>query len=108
MAENPNRSMPGQIDTGRGEALRHVRYEDLLRAVGNYIDHHGYTDVLITQIPDGVLLKGTVVDRSARIANEKISAILFTNEDIVALLDDSVRRRGQTDQLRARWLQQQQ
>lgn len=95
------------IDTGRSEALRHVRYEDLLRAVGSYIDTHGFSDVLITQLPDGVLLKGTVIDRTKRSANERISAVLFTNDDVVALLDASARRRGSTDQLRSRWMQQQ-
>lgn len=98
---------PQPFDTGRNEALRHVRYEDLLRAVGSYIDQHGFTDVLITQLPDGVLLKGTVIDRTRRSANERISAVLFTNDDVVALLDASERRRGSTDQLRSRWMQQQ-
>ena len=107
MAQNAGGHATSPIDTGRDEALRHVRYEDLMRAVGSYIDQNGFTDVLVTQIPDGVLLKGTIIDRSARTANEKISAILFTNEDIIALLDASFKRRGQTDQLRSRWVQQQ-
>ncbi|MGH9176039.1 MAG: hypothetical protein ACRD1H_16855 [Vicinamibacterales bacterium] len=107
MAQNPVGNLSHAIDTGRNEALRHVRYEDLLRAVGSYVDLNGFTDVLVTQIPDGVLLKGTVIDRSTRSANEKITAILFTNDDIIALLDESLQRRGQTDQLRSRWAQQQ-
>lgn len=107
MANTPDAPAPQPFDTGRNEALRHVRYEDLLRAVGGYIDQHGFTDVLITQLPDGVLLKGTVIDRSNRTANERISAVLFTNDDVIALLDASSRRRGSTDQLRSRWMQQQ-
>jgi hypothetical protein len=103
-ADETQASQP--FDTGRNEALRHVRYEDLLRAVGGYIDQHGFTNVLVTQLPDGVLLKGTVIDRSTRSANERISAVLFTNDDVVALLDASARRRGSTDQLRSRWMQQ--
>lgn len=106
MAQNPDASAAQAIDTGRSEALRHVRYEDLLRAVGSYVDQHGFNDVLITQIPDGVLLKGTVIDR-AKVATEKISAVLFTNEDVLTLLEESFQRRGQTDQLRQRWLAQQ-
>ena len=107
MANPPEMEDAQPFDTGRNEALRHVRYEDLLRAVGSYIDQHGFTDVLVTQLPDGVLLKGTVIDRSRRSANERISAVLFTNDDVVALLDASERRRGSTDQLRSRWMQQQ-
>lgn len=105
-ASDDTESSPG-FDNGRVEALRQVRYEDLLRAVGNYIDQHGFTDVLVTQLPDGVLLKGTVIDRSNRMANERITAVLFTNDDVMALLDANAQRRGKTDQLRSRWMQQQ-
>jgi hypothetical protein len=104
MAETPA-AQP--FDTGRTEALRHVRYEDLLRAVGSYIDQHGFTDVLVTQLPEGILLKGTIIDRSTRSANERIAAVLFTNDDVLELLKASARRRGSTDQLRSRWMQQQ-
>lgn len=104
MADATRKSAFQPFDTGRNEELRNVRYEDLLRAVGSYIDEQGLTDVLVTQIPDGVLLKGTIVDRSPRVAAERISAVLFTNEDVLALLDASLRRRGSTDQLRSRWL----
>ena len=45
------------------DVLRGVRYEDLLRAIGHYIDAHTITDVVLTQIPEGVLLKGTVIER---------------------------------------------
>ena len=107
MANSHDTPAVQQFDTGRSEALRHVRYEDLLRAVGSYIDQHGFTDVLVTQLPEGVLLKGTVIDRSNRFANERISAVLFTNDDVIALLEASARRRGSTDQLRTRWMQRQ-
>lgn len=104
MSQDPEAGMFQAIDTGRNEQLRLVRYEDLLRALGSYIDKHGLADVLITQIPDGVLLKGTVIDRTSRGAFERIAAVLFTNEDVIALLDESMSRRGQTDQLRAQHL----
>jgi hypothetical protein len=89
--------MTRAIETGRSDELRGVRYEDLLRALGSYIDQHGFADVLITQIPDGVLLKGTIIDRTPRGAVERITSILFTNDDVLALLAESLRRRGQTD-----------
>jgi hypothetical protein len=109
MAQGPDEGMLSQtIDTGRSEQLVHVRYEDLLRAIGNYIDRYGLTDVLITQIPDGVLLKGNQIDRTARIPVERITAVLFTNDDVVALLDESLARRGQTDKLRMEWQEQHQ
>lgn len=81
------------IDTGRDDSLRNVRYEDLLRAVGGYIDQNGFTDVLISQLPEGVILKGTVIDRNQRSSNERIVAVFFNNEDIAELLEASMRRR---------------
>jgi hypothetical protein len=93
--------MTRAIETGRSDELRSVRYEDLLRALGSYIDQHGLADVLITQIPDGVLLKGTVIDRTPRRAVERITSILFTNDDVLTLLAESLRRRGQADTPRA-------
>jgi hypothetical protein len=95
MSESPNGRMTRAIETGRSDELRGVRYEDLLRALGGYIDQHGLADVLITQIPDGVLLKGTVIERTPRGAVERITSILFTNDDVLALLQESQRRRGQ-------------
>jgi hypothetical protein len=71
-----------------------VRYEDLLRAVGNYIDQHGYSDVLVTQLPDGVLLKGTVIDRSAAAPVERIDSVVFSGADLLELVADSERRRS--------------
>jgi hypothetical protein len=82
------------IDTGRSDSLDRVRYEDLMRALGGYIDEHGLTEVLITQIPDGILLKGTVIDRSRAHPVEKITAVLFTNDDVEELLQQSMSRRG--------------
>lgn len=104
MAQTPDRGLMPEdqaFDTGRSEQLVHVRYEDLLRALGGYIDQQGLTDVLITQIPDGVLLKGTAVEQRLRgVAVERITSVLFTNEDVVMLLEESFRKRGNTDAFR--------
>jgi hypothetical protein len=82
------------IETGRAERLVNVRYEDLLRAVGSYIDEHEWHDVLITQLPDGVLLKGMTIDSSQQVGRvERVVSVLFTNEDVVRLLDEGVARR---------------
>lgn len=89
----------GNFDTGRSEQLRNVRYEDLLRAIGGYIDQHGISDVVVTQIPEGVLLKGTSVESRATGPVERITAVVFTNDDIVTMLDASSRKRGSTGPL---------
>lgn len=101
MSQNKSGSHLYVIDTGRTEALAQVRYEDLMRALGSYIDEHGLAEVLITQIPSGILLKGTMIDRSRAHPVEKITSTLFTNDDVAALLKKSEKRRG-TGQLRPR------
>ena len=85
--------------TGRNEHLVHVRYEDLLRAIGGYIDQHGVTDVLITQIPQGVLLKGTVIEQRHGAPAERITAVMFSNDQIIEMLEESARKRGKTGPL---------
>ena len=105
MADLRHTTPNGTIDTGRAEKLRNVRYEDLMRAIGGYVDQHGLSDVLVTQIPDGVLLKGTAIENRPGGPLERITAIVFTNDDVAALLDASMRKRGSTGQLRPRgWM----
>jgi hypothetical protein len=83
------------IETGRAEKLVNVRYEDLLRVIGYYIDQHDWHDVLITQIPEGVLLKGIVIDASQKMGRvERVVAVLFTNEDVVRMLEEGLARRA--------------
>lgn len=104
MADHRHATPNGTFDTGRSEQLRNVRYEDLLRAIGGYIDQHGMSDVVLTQVPEGVLLKGTTIEQRPGGPLERISAIVFTNDDIVALLAASEKRRG-TGELRTRgWM----
>jgi hypothetical protein len=81
------------IETGRAERLINVRYEDLLRVIGYYVDEHKWHDVIVTQIPDGVLLKGTVSETSPQGMVERVTAILFTNDMVVELLNEGFRRR---------------
>ena len=69
------------------DALRGVRYEDLLRAIGHYIDTHAITDVVLTQIPEGVLLKGTVIERHGAGVAERVTSILFSPDDIERMVE---------------------
>lgn len=84
------------IETGRADRLANVRYEDLLRVVGYFVDQHKWHDVLVTQIPEGMLLKGIALEPTPQGMVERIHARLFTNDDIVQLLDESFRRRGKS------------
>jgi hypothetical protein len=99
MSQGSGGTGSGPIETGRSEDLVHVRYEDLLRAIGHYVDQHGWTDVLITQVPQGVLLKGTVLDQRPTGPLERIAAVMFSNDDIVRMLEENAKRRGNTGKL---------
>lgn len=83
------------IETGRAERLVNVRYEDLLRVIGYFIDQHKWHDVLVTQLPDGILLKGIIVESTPQGMVERVNATLFTNDQVVELLDEGFRRRTQ-------------
>lgn len=69
-------------------------YQDVLRAVGYFIDKHGYTDVRIIEIEDGLVLQGRVPDRR-EIGAASYETYLITDEDLKEMVRDAFRRRGQ-------------
>jgi hypothetical protein len=69
------------------------RYEDVFRALGNYIDEHFFKDVTIVETPDGFLIKGQVVQETGNGFQAAPATYLFTNEDIDAILEAAFSRR---------------
>ena len=69
-------------------------YQDVLRALGYFIDDHGYTDVRIIETDDGVVLQGRVAERS-EIGESSYDTFLITDEDIKVMVRDAFLRRGQ-------------
>jgi hypothetical protein len=74
--------------------LKRSDYQDVLRALGNFIDDHGYTDVRIIETDDGVVLQGRVADRHA-IGESSFDTFLITDDDIKVMVRDAFMRRGQ-------------
>jgi len=74
--------------------LQRSDYQDVLRALGYFIDDHGYSDVRIIETEDGVVLQGRVSDRN-EIGEASYETFLITDEDIKEMVRDSFRRRGQ-------------
>ncbi|HET9017151.1 MAG TPA: hypothetical protein VFN57_16225 [Thermomicrobiaceae bacterium] len=70
-----------------------VRFEDILRAIGRYIDANGIQDVILLQSPDGILLRGY---RPSEVALRGPALVqhLFSTADIAAIDDEARRRRG--------------
>lgn len=70
------------------------RYEDVFRALGNYIDANLFKDVSILETPEGFLIKGQVVQELASGWASAPQTYLFTNEDLDAILEEAYGRRG--------------
>ncbi|MCS7050411.1 MAG: hypothetical protein NZL87_02240 [Thermomicrobium sp.] len=73
-----------------------TRYEDTLRALGHYLDQHRFTRIAVVETPEGFLVKGYIVtagrdEESFSLAPE---TLLFTDQDLVQLLEEAYRRRG--------------
>ncbi|HUG14990.1 MAG TPA: hypothetical protein VMM78_08200 [Thermomicrobiales bacterium] len=72
------------------------RYEDVLRALGNYIDENHFKDVTVLETAEGFLIKGQVVEESAAGWATSPQTYLFTNEDLDAILEEAYRRRQES------------
>jgi hypothetical protein len=74
--------------------LQRSDYQDVLRALGAFIDERGYSDVRIIETEDGLVLQGRVDDRH-EIGQASFDTFLITDDDIKVMVRDAFRRRGQ-------------
>src|SRR3954451_1188520 len=74
--------------TGRGD------YEDVLRAIGHFIDEHNFKEVCIIELEEGILVRGLVYTANRQGFRTISEAYLFTNEDIAQILEEAYQRRG--------------
>jgi hypothetical protein len=72
--------------------LDHSDYQDVLRALGLYIDEHHYTSVRIFETEDGIVLQGVPL-REDGTRGQTHESYLFTEEDIRVLLQAAYDRR---------------
>jgi hypothetical protein len=69
------------------------RYEDIFRALGNYIDSNTFSDVTIVETAEGFLIKGHVIREQGVGAITESRTYLFTNEDLDDILEAAYGRR---------------
>lgn len=69
------------------------RYEDVFRALGNYIDANRFKDVSIVETAEGFLIKGQVVFEHSTGWASTPQTYLFTNEDLDTILEEAYNRR---------------
>jgi len=74
--------------------MKRSDYQDVLRALGYFIDDRGYTDVRIVETDDGVVLQGRVAERH-EIGESSYDTFLITDEDVKVMVRDAFLRRGQ-------------
>lgn len=74
-------------------------YEEVLRAIGAFVDQRGLSEILLAEAPDGFILQGVVgeahdtsqwSDPSMTITKETYT---FLDEDVAKFLEDSQARR---------------
>ncbi len=82
-----------QVRGPSGELLVY-RYEDILRAVGRFIDEQELQDVVIFQTEQGVLVRGFQRPRAGQRVAPTFCERLFSKEEIAAILEEGRRRRG--------------
>jgi hypothetical protein len=72
-----------------------VRYEDTLRAVGNYLDDHSFTQIVLVETPEGFLIKGQIAAGSSgsNALQTYPETYLFTHQDIDTVVETAYRRR---------------
>ena len=74
------------------QGMQRSDYQDVLRALGYFIDDHGYTDVRIVETEDGLVLQGRVAVRR-EIGESSYDTFLITDEDLKVMVGDAFRRR---------------
>jgi hypothetical protein len=74
--------------------LRRSDYQDVLRAIGWFVDEHHYTDVRIVETEDGLVLQGRVSERHA-IGESSFDTYLITDDDLKVMVREAFQRRGQ-------------
>lgn len=90
--------------TGMGR----IEYEDVMRALGYFIDQNSIREVCLIELREGMLLRGVrhAVNRSGY---QTISeSFLFTNEDLERLVQEAYERRNAAEADKQQQQQQQQ
>lgn len=70
------------------------RYEDVLRAIGHFIDEHDLQDVVILQTDEGILLRGYRRPRPGDPTPTSFINRTFTSEEIARIHEEAKQRRG--------------
>ncbi len=67
-------------------------YQDVLRALGYFIDDHGYVDVRIVESDDGLVFQGRPLKRK-NMGENLYDTFLISDEELKEMVRESYKRR---------------
>ena len=77
------------------EGLVKTDYQDVLRAVGRYVDQQGFRDVRIIETEDGLILQGNVAgEQGSTKKSRRLESYLLTTSDLEKMRRDAYFKRG--------------
>ena len=83
------------------EGVSQTDYQDVLRALGRFIDRNNYVDIRIFETEDGLIFQGRTSLRAGRIKpGPQFDTYLITDDDLRALLHDAYEQRGKLGELK--------
>ena len=80
--------------TGTGR----IEYEEVLRALGYFIDENNLSEICMIELREGILLRGITKTANRGGLQTLSESFLFTNEDIDRIVNEAhARRQAQTE-----------
>ena len=74
--------------------LYRIRYGDIFRAVGHFLDTSLFRDLTLVETNEGFIVKGGTIRTGETGAGFVPQSYLFTDADLDTLLDQAIERRG--------------
>jgi hypothetical protein len=83
------------------DGVSQTDYQDVLRAVGRFIDSNQYVGIRIIETEDGLIFQGRPSPRGGKMKpGPQIETYLITDADLQELLREAYAQRGQGDSFR--------
>lgn len=75
------------------QGLSRSDYQDVLRALGYFIDEQGYTDVRILENEEGLIFQGRKIHPETKSVASSFDTFLITDNEIREMVRESYKRR---------------
>ena len=83
------------------DGVSQTDYQDILRALGRFIDSNQYVGIRIIETEDGLIFQGRPAPRSGKAKpGPQIETYLITDNDLQQLLRDAYAQRGHVESFR--------